>query len=244
MAARMELGDEGCWMGNIDIAENVNRLRDAIGEAAVKSGRAPGDVTLVAASKTKPAEMVRAAIAAGVDAVGENRVQEMTEKRAQGAYDGAPLHFIGHLQSNKVGKVVGTCDLIESVGSLSLLETIGKKATALGITQKILIEVNIGAEPQKSGVLPWQTEETLAFASQIRGINVLGLMAVPPINEINEKNCYYFDAIFQLFIDMSSKRYDNVSMNFLSMGMSDSYAEAIEAGSNMVRIGSAIFGAR
>ena len=232
-------------MGSIiDIADNIKRVRGAIAEAAIKSGRAPGDITLVAASKTKPAEMVRAAIAAGVDAAGENRVQEMTEKKAQGAYQGAPLHFIGHLQSNKVGKVVGVCDLIESAGSVSLIGSIGKKAVSLGMTQNILVEVNIGSEPQKSGVLPEQIEETLGIASQTEGIYVLGLMAVPPVFEINEKNCYYFDAIFQLFVDMSKKKYDNVSMNFLSMGMSDSYIEAIKAGSNMVRIGSAIFGAR
>ena len=228
----------------VNINDNVKRVREFIYDAAVKSGRAPGDITLVAASKTKSADMVRAAVEAGVDAVGENRVQEMVEKHTLGAYRGAPLHFIGHLQSNKVGKVVGLCDLIESVGSTSLLDAIGKKAVSLGITQNVLIEVNIGSEPQKTGVLPVQAEETLEIASQTKGINVLGLMAVPPIYENNEKNCYYFDAFFQLFVDMSKKKYDNVSMNFLSMGMSDSYVEAIRAGSNMVRIGSAIFGAR
>ena len=227
-----------------DIADNVKRLRGAIGEAAVKSGRDPGDITLVAASKMKPAEMVRQAIDAGVDAVGENRVQELLEKREQGAYHGAPLHFIGHLQSNKVRQVVGVCDLIESVGSSSLLEMIGKKAASLGIVQNVLLEINIGKEPQKTGIFPEQAESVLELASRTDGINVLGLMAVPPIFTENERNCYYFDAIFQLFVDISKKKYDNVSMRFLSMGMSDSYIEAILAGSNMVRIGTAIFGGR
>ena len=226
------------------ITENVKRVRDTIAEAAVRSGRTPGDITLVAASKMKPADMVRQAIAAGVDAVGENRVQEMLEKRTEGAYHGAPLHFIGHLQTNKVKQIVGVCDLIESVSSPALIELIGKKSVSLGIVQNVLIEINIGREQQKSGVFPENTAEILEFASQTDGINVLGLMAVPPVFEKNERNCYYFDAMFNLFIDMRGNKYDNVSMNFLSMGMSDSYTEAILAGSNMVRIGTAVFGER
>jgi len=227
-----------------DIAENIRRVRDVIGEAAIKSGRSPGDIKLVAASKTKPADMIRLAITAGVDAVGENRVQEMTEKRALGAYEGAPLHFIGHLQSNKVTKIVGVCDLIESVGSAALVELIGKRAVSLGIGQNVLIEINIGGEAQKSGVPPERAEEIIALASRTDGVNVLGLMAIPPICEKIDKNCNYFDVMLKLFIDIGQKKYDNVSMRFLSMGMSDSYYDAIIAGSNMVRIGSAIFGAR
>jgi len=226
------------------ITENIKRVREIIAEAAIKSGRAPGDITLVAASKTKPARMIRQAIAAGVDAVGENRVQEMTEKNAEGAYFGAPLHFIGHLQSNKVSKVVGVCDLIESVGSGALALQIGKRAASLGIVQDVLIEVNIGREPQKSGILPEQTEEILELVSKTGGVKVLGFMAIPPVYNQNDKCCNYFDVMLKLFIDMSRKKYDNVSVQFLSMGMSDSYAEAIIAGSNMVRIGSAIFGLR
>ena len=230
--------------GTINIAENIKRIRGVIEDAAAKSGRAGRDITLVAASKTHGADSIRQAIAAGVDAVGENRVQEMTEKLAQGAYSGAPLHFIGHLQSNKIGKVVGVCDLIESVGSAELLELIANKALSLGIVQNALIEVNIGKEPQKSGVLPEQVSEVLEQASKTGGINVLGLMSIPPFFGENHSDYYYFDGMMKLFIDMGAKKYDNVSMRFLSMGMSDSYAEAIRAGSNMVRIGSAIFGAR
>ena len=228
----------------MSIADNVKQIRDAIGEAAVSSGRSPDDVRLVAAAKTKPADFIRQAVAAGVDAVGENRVQEMMEKHGQNAYDGAPLHFIGHLQSNKINKIVGVCDLIESVSSKSLVESIGKRAQTLGIIQNILIEVNIGREPQKSGVLPEQTDEILALASETKGIKVLGLMAIPPIYDENDSNCYYFDIMFKLFVDMSAKKYDNVSVRLLSMGMSDSFIEAIRAGSNMVRIGSALFGNR
>ena len=229
---------------SINIPENIKRVRESIGEAAVISGRAPEDIKLVAVSKTQPVSYIRQAIAAGVDAIGENRVQEMLEKRAQGAYEDTPLHFIGHLQSNKVSKIVGVVDLIESVSSKTLLEMIGKKALSSDIVQDVLIEVNIGKEPQKSGIMPEQTEELLAYASGLEGVRVLGLMAIPPIYDENEGNCYYFDTMFKLFVDMSAKKYDNVSVRLLSMGMSDSYIDAIRAGSNMVRIGSALFGER
>ena len=227
-----------------NIADNINRVRDNIAEAAIRSGRNPGDITLVAASKTKPADMVVQAIAGGVDAVGENRVQEMLEKHALDAYSGAPLHFIGHIQSNKIKQIVGICDLIESVSSPTLIESIGKRAVSLGISQNVLLEVNIGREEQKSGVLPEQVGDVLHLASGIEGIKVLGLMAVPPIFRENDRNCNYFDAMCHLFIDMSKKKYDNISMRFLSMGMSDSYTDAILSGSNMVRLGTAIFGDR
>jgi len=229
---------------DINIAENIKFVREQIAEAAVKSGRVPEDVKLVAVTKTKPVDCIREAIAANVDAIGENRVQEMLEKRSQNAYTGAPLHFIGHLQSNKVSKIVGVCDLIESVSSKALVELIGKKAVSLGIIQDILIEVNIGKEPQKSGIMPEETEELLAIASMTEGIRVLGLMTIPPINNKKVTNCNYYDTMFKLFVDMRAKKYDNVSVRLLSMGMSDSYIDAIHAGSNMVRIGSALFGER
>ena len=228
----------------MSIADNIKKIQENISKAALASGQKPEDIRLVAVSKTQPVDYIRQAIATGVDAVGENRVQEMLEKRIQGAYDGSPLHFIGHLQSNKVSKIVGVCDLIESVSSMSLVESIGKRAVSLGIVQDVLIEINVGREPQKSGVMPEQTEELLAYASQIEGIKVQGLMAIPPFSYENERNCYYFDIMFKLFVDMRAKKYDNVSVRLLSMGMSDSYTDAIRAGSNMVRIGSALFGQR
>ena len=231
-------------MVNGTISDNIKRLRGAIGEAAAKTGRGHGEITLVAASKTHGSEKIRQAIAAGVDAVGENRVQELALKNSEGAYQGAPLHFIGTLQSNKAGKIVGVCDLIESVGSKALIDVIGRKAASLGIVQDILLEINIGREEQKSGILPEQADEVLHYASQNGAVNVLGLMAIPPIFDKNERICNFFAAMHKLYIDMGAKKYDNVSMRFLSMGMSDSFEEAILSGSNMVRIGSAIFGAR
>jgi pyridoxal phosphate enzyme (YggS family) len=223
------------------IFDNVKRIRDNIAKAAIYSGRSPGDIKLVAAAKTHSAQLIKAAIKSGVDAVGENRVQELLEKQKLGAYEGAPLHFIGALQSNKINKIVGVCDLIESVDSVILLERIGKRSSSLDITTDVLLEINIGAEPQKAGILLEDVEMTLESAALIKNVNILGFMAIPPLELENDKNRYYFDKMFKLFINISAKKYDNVSVRFLSMGMSDSYIDAIHAGANIVRIGSALF---
>jgi len=228
----------------VTIADNVKAVREKIAEAAALAGRDPKEITLVAAAKTHDARAVREAIAAGVDAVGENRVQEMLQKKAQGAYEGAPLHYIGHVQTNKIRHLVGACDLIESVGSKTQLELIGKRACALGLTQDVLIEVNIGREPGKAGVLAEELDELCARAAEISGVRVMGLMAIPPFVENPADSRPYFESMYQLFVDMRAKKYDNIFMHFLSMGMSDTFAEAVKAGANMVRVGTAIFGAR
>lgn len=226
------------------IADNVKRVREKIYDTAEKAGRCAEDIVLIAAAKMNPADRVLEAIGAGVDAIGENRVQEMLEKNEQGAYKGAALHYIGHLQSNKVRHVVGLCQLIQSVDSFALIEQISKRAQSLGIRQDILIEVNIGREQNKSGVLRENLEEHLDFASLQPGIHVQGLMAIPPIFGNSGDNLNYFGEMYNLFVDIRAKKYDNISMSFLSMGMSDSYIDAIRAGANMVRVGSAIFGDR
>ncbi len=223
------------------IRKNVETVRQTIAAALDGADRA---VLLVAATKMNDAAAVRAAVAAGVDACGENRVQEFLEKNAQGAYDGCAKHFIGHLQRNKVNKVVGSVDLIESVGSAELLELIARRAAALGIRQDVLLEVNIGGEAQKSGVSPAEVPALLETAGKLPGIFIRGLMCVPPVQEKTGENRRYFAAMRQLFVDNSGKKYDNVSMDFLSMGMSDDYPDAVAEGANMVRVGSAIFGPR
>lgn len=228
----------------MNIYDNIKRIRDTIANAAVGSGRDPDEIILVAASKTKPPELIREAISAGVDAVGENRVQEMVIKSDAGAYAGAPLHFIGHLQKNKVKQVVGRCDLIQSADSLELIELIDIRARALGIRQDILIEVNIGRESQKSGILPEQTEEIIVKASAFPGVNIEGLMAIPPVSQKKGESRIYFEEMNKLYVDIKQKKYDNIHMNYLSLGMSGDYADAVASGSNMVRIGSAIFGSR
>ena len=226
------------------IAENVKSIKQRVAEAAVRSGRVPEDVRLCAATKMNDASRVREAIAAGVDICGENRVQEMTEKLAQGAYTGAPLHFIGHLQTNKVRQVVGKVDLIQSVDSPELLAMIEKRAAGQGIVQDILLEVNIGGEAAKSGVAPAALPELLETAAGCAHIRVRGLMAIPPVAETSDGNHAYFAKMHELFVDIGRKKYDNVTMAQLSMGMSGDYPIAVEEGSTMVRVGSAVFGAR
>ena len=228
----------------MSIRENVARIRAEIAAAAVAAGRKPEEITLVAASKMNDAERVREAIAAGVDVCGENRVQEMLEKQAQGAYEGAPLHFIGHLQKNKVKQVVGLASLIHGVDSLALLEAIDRCAEKRGMTQDVLLEVNIGAEESKSGFAPEEIPEALSSAAAFSHIRVRGLMCIPPAGRSEEENRRFFTKMKKLFVDNSGKKYDNVSMDFLSMGMSADFACAIACGSNMVRVGSAIFGPR
>lgn len=224
---------------SINIEANVAAVRQRMEKAA--GGKA---VTLVAATKMNDAAAIQRAIAAGVDACGENRVQEMTEKLGQDAYRGVPLHFIGSLQKNKVKFVVGKCDLIHSVNSLELLEVIAKKAASLDIVQDVLLEVNIARESSKTGFLPELLPQFLETAGNFPSIRVQGLMAIPPKSEKNGGNRPYFAQMRELFIDIGAKKYDNVTMKFLSMGMSDDFEDAILEGSNMIRVGTSIFGAR
>ena len=228
----------------MSISDNVAKIRAEIAEAARAAGRDPAEITLVAASKMNDASRVREAIAAGVGACGENRVQEMLEKQAQGAYEGAPLHFIGHLQKNKVKQVVGLASLIHSADSTALLEAIDRCAEKRGLVQDLLLEVNIGAEESKSGFAPEEIPAALSAAAAFSHIRVRGLMCIPPAGRGEEENRLNFTKMNKLFVDNSGKKYDNVSMDFLSMGMSADFACAIACGSNMVRVGSAIFGLR
>ena len=226
------------------IGKNVEHVKAEIARAAGDAGRDPAEILLVAATKMNDASAVRAAVRAGVDICGENRVQEMLEKNAQGAYEGAPLHFIGHLQKNKVRQVVGLCELIHSVDSLSLLQEISKTAEKRGLVQDVLLEINIGNEESKSGFSPEEIGMALEEAAKMTAIRVRGLMAIPPICEKPEENRPFFLKMQKLFVDNCRKKYDNISMDFLSMGMSGDYTEAIRCGANMVRVGTGIFGPR
>ena len=228
----------------MSIAENVAAIRQQIHEAAIACGRDPKEILLCAATKMNDARAVRDAIAAGVDCCGENRVQELTQKLSQNAYEGAPVHFIGHLQTNKVRQVVGKVDLIQSVDRLKLLECINAEACRLGIVQDILLEINIGGEESKSG---FDREDILPLLEEIGNypnVRVRGLMAIPPICHHKGDNNKFFVEICNLSVDIRAKKYDNVSMDFMSMGMSDDFADAIACGSTMIRVGTAIFGAR
>lgn len=228
----------------MNIAENIAEVRNNIALAAAKCGRQPSEITLVAASKMNDTARVQEAISAGITVCGENRVQEMLEKQAQAAYEGAHLHFIGHLQKNKVKNVVGLAELIHSVDSIALLQAIGRTAEAKGLAQQVLLEVNIGAEASKSGFAPEDLPAALTAAEDISGVWVRGLMAIPPSCACADEIRPYFARMHQLFIDIGREKYDNSNMDFLSMGMSHDYSLAIEYGSNIVRVGTAIFGAR
>ena len=228
----------------MDIPESVAQVKANIAAAAEKAGRRPEDIYLVAASKMNDSGRVREAIAAGIRICGENRVQEMVEKQAQGAYEGAELHFIGHLQKNKVKQVVGLASLIQSADSLELIRVIDKTALSRGIIQDILLEVNIGAEASKSGFSPEELPSALDSIARLDAVRVRGLMTIPPICSSRQEIEPYFVQMKQLFIDICGKKYDNIRMDFLSMGMSADYETAIACGANMVRVGSAIFGKR
>ena len=228
----------------MSIAENVASIRSAMAQAAREAGRDPGEVKLCAATKMNDADAVRQAIAAGVDLCGENRVQELTEKLRQNAYQGAPIHFIGHLQTNKVRQVVGKVDLIQSVGSEHLLSAIDREARKQGIRQDILLEVNIGSEESKTGFAAGDILPLIDKIDSFPNICVRGLMAIPPISRNPGDNLNFFLEMRQIYVDIRAKKNDNVSVDCLSMGMSGDFADAIRAGSTMIRVGTAIFGAR
>lgn len=228
----------------MSIEENVEKVLEEIAAAARAAGREPEEVTLCAATKMNDAQAVRRAIAAGVRICGENRVQELTAKLADNAYAGAQVHFIGHLQTNKVKQVVGKVDLIQSVDSEHLLAAISREAQKQGLCQDILLEVNIGEEAAKSG---FAEEDILPLVDRIdsfSNIRLRGLMAIPPISRNPGDNLKFFLKMRQIYVDIRAKKNDNVSVDCLSMGMSGDFADAVAAGSTMVRIGTAIFGAR
>ena len=228
----------------MSIAENIVRIRAQMESAAVKAGRDPKEIKLCAATKMNDADAVRQAIAAGVDCCGENRVQELVQKGKENAYEGAPVHFIGHLQTNKVKQVVGQVDLIQSVDRRNLLEAIQKEAARQEIIQDILLEVNIGNEESKSGFDASEVLPLLEHIADFPNIRVKGLMAIPPISQNTGDNRKFFAKMYDLSVDIRQKKYDNVSVDYLSMGMSDDYEDAIACGSTMIRVGTAIFGAR
>jgi len=226
------------------IADNVRRVLEEAANAALRCGRSPEEVTVLAATKMNPPEAIREAVAAGIRAVGENRVQELVEKYEQNAYEGAALHFIGSLQKNKVRHLIGRVALIQSVGSEDVLREISRRAEAAGLRQDVLLEINIGREAQKAGFLPEASDEAAALCGVLSGVRLLGVMAIPPAGVPFAKTVEYFDAMRNLFVDFREKKYDNSNMQYLSMGMSSDFAAAIEAGANLVRVGSAIFGPR
>lgn len=228
----------------MSIQEHVNQVKANIAAAAQAAGRDPDEITLCAATKVQTDDTIREAIAAGITVCGENRVQELTAHLAADAYRGAQVHFIGHLQTNKVRQVVGKVSLIQSVDSERLLAAIDREAARQGIVQDILLEVNIGEEASKSGFAAEDILPLMEKIGEFSNICIKGLMAIPPISHISGENQKFFQKMFHLSVDIRQKKYDNVKVDCLSMGMSGDFADAIASGSTMVRVGTAIFGAR
>lgn len=227
-----------------DVEYNYKLINERIAEAAQKVGKRREDITFLAATKTVDAQTINHAISLGLDHIGENRVQELLSKYEDYNLSDCSLQFIGHLQTNKVRQIVGKVDLIQSVDSLKLAQEIAAQSLKRNLVTNILVEVNIGREENKSGVYEENLEELLTQIAQIHGISVQGLMTIPPICDNKQKISEYFNKMHRLFIDISQKKLDNINMSILSMGMSDDYYEAIMEGATMVRIGSALFGAR
>ena len=230
----------------MELAQRVQAVRERIAAAATAAGRSPEEITLCAATKVQTDDTIRAAIAAGIQVCGENRVQELTAHLAADAYAGARgVHFIGHLQTNKVKQVVGRVDLIQSVDSPHLLQAVDRQAEKLELVQDILLEVNIGGEESKSGCPRSDLPALVELALSSPHVRLRGLMAIPPISTVSGGNRRYFAEMYQLFIDITRKMSDNQSvMDCLSMGMSADFEDAIAEGATLVRVGTALFGPR
>ena len=227
----------------MDIRKNLEEVEERIKIAAEKSGRKREDITLVAVTKTHPADMMNEAISLGVTDIGENKPQEVRDK----FQDVLPAkwHLIGHLQTNKVKYIIDKVCLIHSVDSIKLMDEIERQAAKHGVDSiDILIQINISGEESKSGIKAEELEDLLLHAADLKRVKVRGLMTIAPKTDNPVTNTLHFDNMRRVFVDIKHKKYDNVSMDYLSMGMSGDFETAIECGANMVRVGSAIFGER
>lgn len=223
--------------------DNYKRIKASIEETAIKAGRKPDEVKLMCVTKTVEAQYINPVLELGADLIGENRVQEYLGKRDSLKLDGVEKHLIGHLQTNKVRQIVGEVDMIESVDSIKLAKEISKESIKKNVVTDILVEVNIGKEESKSGIYTEGLEELICEIAELEGIKINGLMTIPPICDDDEVR-KYFSQMHKIFEDIKEKNLSGVNMNILSMGMSGDYEAAIYEGSNIVRVGSAIFGAR
>ena len=226
----------------MSIADNLKEIEEKITKAAEISGRKREDVLLLAVSKTVDVPRIKEAVNLGLVDLGENKPQEINWKYDE--IENVRWHQIGHLQTNKVKYIIDKVCLIHSLDSVKLCEEIQKRAEAKGITMDVLVEINIAGEEAKHGVPPEKAEELVLEASKFKNIRVKGLMTVAPFVENPEENRKYFKEMYKLFIDIKDKNYDNVDMEYLSMGMTNDYEIAIQEGANIVRIGTGLFSAR
>jgi pyridoxal phosphate enzyme (YggS family) len=227
-----------------DIEYNLDVINEKIAESAIKSGRNPSDIQLMAVTKTVDPIFINYALDYGVNMIGENRVQEMLRKKPDLHLQNVQKHLIGHLQTNKAGQIVGEVDMIQSVDSLKIAKEIAKQSAKKGIITDVLLEINVGDEESKTGFSKSEFMENLYRIAEIPEIRVKGLMTIPPICDDNTILCEFFENIYNIYVDIKAKKLDNINMNILSMGMSGDYEQAILCGSNLVRIGSSIFGPR
>ncbi len=226
----------------LQIYDNIKRVRENIAAAAMRAGRSAEEIALVAVTKNFPPEDIRIALKCGIACVGENRVQEMLDK-----YDAVPdanWHIIGHLQTNKVKYIVGKTKLIQSVDSIKLLDEIERRSAAAGVVTDVLLQVNTSGEETKSGAAPEEIYALAEHVQTLKNVFVRGMMTIAPIYIADVSNTLHFANTHKLYLDIKSRKYNNISMEILSMGMSSDYEEAIACGSNMVRVGSSIFGKR
>ncbi len=225
------------------LKENLEYVESRIREACERSGREREEVTLIAVSKTKPVSVLKEAYDLGVRVFGENKVQELADK-----YEALPKdirwHMIGHLQRNKVKYIIDKVELIHSVDSLRLAETIEKEAARHNITANILIEVNVAKEESKFGLMPEELDGFVSEVAKFPHIQVQGLMTIAPFVDDPEENRGIFQRLRKLSVDIAAKNVDNITMRILSMGMTNDYTVAVEEGAAMVRVGTGIFGAR
>ena len=224
--------------------EGYKHVLERVHNAALRAGRNPGEIRLMAVTKTVEVPAIAETAAAGARLLGENRVQELARKRSALELAGCEMHLIGHLQSNKAARAVACADMIQSVDSLRIAREISGQCVKQGREMPVLLEVNIGQDPAKFGFMPEETTEALAEIAEFPGISVRGLMTVPPFLEDNVQIKKFFSQMYRLFLDIRGKKMDNITMDVLSMGMSGDFELAIAEGSNLVRVGSAIFGDR
>lgn len=226
------------------VADNYRRILDDINNACLTVGRKADEVTLLGVTKTVDAPRINRVIQEGLTHIGENRVQEFLGKRSFLHLDGVNTHLIGPLQTNKVPKIVGEVDMIESIDSIRLAQAVAAAAQRAGVTMDVLVEVNIGGEASKSGVSPDMLEDLLWQIGLLPGLHIKGLMTILPILDDDREKRRFFSQMYKLFIDIKSKSIDNINMSVLSMGMSADYVQAIQEGATLIRVGSALFGKR
>ena len=229
---------------NKNINENIKKLLNNVNEACIKANKNFEDIIIIGVTKTVEPVYINEAIKCGIKHIGENKVQEFLEKKDKLNLENIKTHFIGTLQTNKVKKIVGQVDMIQSVDSIKLAKEISRVSTERNLITDILLEINIGKETTKSGIFKEEIIDILGRISILPNIKVKGLMSIPPSCENKMESRKYFSKIFDVFIDMRSQKLDNIDMKYISMGMSDDYFEAILEGANIIRPGTAIFGNR